>query len=178
MSIFSKLYWRIKREQISILAGFIKKEGLKLSFAVVVAEVLMVGGFYFASKHGIVEYFTPKTRTIIINNAQAKVVEGDITKTKIEPQEDKRKSATFYTYNAEEHQTDGNPYRTASGRIVKDGIVANNCLPFETKIEVEGIGVLEVQDRMNSRYGCNDFDVFKENQAHNFKKTLKYNVID
>lgn len=76
MSIFSKLYWRIKREQISILADKVKKEGLKLSFAVVVAEALMVGGFYFASKYGITDYFKPKT-IYIVNEAHAKTIEKE-----------------------------------------------------------------------------------------------------
>lgn len=171
MSIFSKLYWKIKREQIAVVYEKLEKEVLKLCFAVVIAESLMVGVFYVASNHGILEYFKPKT--IYINNAEAKTVEVEAVKEEIE----NKLSGTFYTYNAEESQTDGNPYRTASGRIVKDGIVANNCLAFGTKIEVEGLGVLEVQDRMNSRYGCNDFDVFRENPKDNFKKSLNYSIL-
>lgn len=171
MRIFSKLYWKIKQEQIKVVCEKLEKEVLKLCFAVVIAESLMVGVFYVASNHGILEYFKPKT--IYINNAEAKTVEVEAVKEEIE----NKLSGTFYTYNAEESQTDGNPYRTASGRIVKDGIVANNCLAFGTKIEVEGIGVLEVQDRMNSRYGCNDFDVFRENPKDNFKKSLNYSIL-
>lgn len=171
MSIFSKLYWKIKREQVAVVYEKLEKEVLKLCFAVVIAESLMVGVFYVASNHGILEYFKPKT--IYINNAEAKTVEVEAVKEEIE----NKLSGTFYTYNAEESQTDGNPYRTASGRIVKDGIVANNCLAFGTKIEVEGLGVLEVQDRMNSRYGCNDFDVFRENPKDNFKKSLNYSIL-
>ena len=120
------------------------------------------------------DFFEPKT-VIIINNAEAKTIQPEAES--IQKEEKVVKSGVFYTYNAEESQTDGNPYRTASGRIVKDGIVANNCLDFGTKIEVEGVGVLEVQDRMNSRYGCDDFDVFKEDPAQNFKKTLIYKIL-
>lgn len=155
-----------------------KKEALKLSFAVVVAECLMVGGFHYGVKYGIFDYFKPKT--IYINNAYAKTNETRIeTSEVIEPEIPKNtKTGTFYTYNAEPEQTDGNPYRTASGRIVKDGIVANNCLPFGSRILVDGIGELEVQDRMNSRYDCDDFDVFRENPNQNFKKTLKYTILN
>jgi hypothetical protein len=81
------------------------------------------------------ELFAAKVIVIPINHANAQTAEepiGEATKVISE------KSGTFYTYNAEESQTDGNPYRTASGRIVKDGIVANNCLPFGTKVDVEG----------------------------------------
>ena len=56
-------------------------------------------------------------------------------------------------------QTDDTPEITASGKRVKEGIVANNCLPFGTKISVDD-RIFEVQDRMNKRYGCNNFDIF------------------
>jgi hypothetical protein len=185
MSIFSKLYWKIRREQIKVLYEQLRKEVLKLCFAVVIAESILVGVFYIASNHGIFEYFKPKT--IYINNiAYAKensekesVLDRDSLQSERESSGDIKKwsAGTFYTYNAEAGQTDENPYKTASGKIVKDGYVANNCLAFGTKIEVEGIGVLEVQDRMNSRYGCNDFDVFRENPKDNFKKSLNYLIL-
>lgn len=72
MSIFSRFYWKIKREQIKVLSGKFKKEVLKLCFAVVIAESVLVGVFYIASNHGILEHFKPKT--IYINNAEAKNV--------------------------------------------------------------------------------------------------------
>lgn len=178
MSIFSKLYWKIKREQIKVLYEQLRKEVLKLCFAVVIAESILVGVFYIASNHGIFEYFKPKT--IYINNiAYAKTTEEKSTSEmgNAERNVGTALQGTFFTYNAEENQTDGNPYKTASGRIVREGIVANNCLPFGTKIEVEGVGILEVQDRMNSRYGCNDFDVFRENPKDNFKKSLNYLIL-
>ncbi len=83
MSIFSKLYWKIKGEKIKLFYGKVKKEALKLSFAVVVAESLMVGGFYFAEKYGIMEYFKPKT-VYIVNEAHAKTITEAPETTKIE----------------------------------------------------------------------------------------------
>jgi hypothetical protein len=59
-----------KREKIALLYRTAKKEALKLSFAVVVAECVMVGVFAYAVKWGIYDYFQPKT--VIINVAQAK----------------------------------------------------------------------------------------------------------
>lgn len=118
-------------------------------------------------------------RVIIINNIYVESDEkGAGSSEDIEQKVDlPKKTATFFSYNAEAGQTDGNPRRTASGNEVRNGIVANNCLPFGSIIEVEGIGKLEVQDRMNKRYGCDVFDVFVEDPAHNFKKTLKYTII-
>lgn len=178
MSIFSKLYWKIKREQVKNFYRQLRKEVLKLCFAVVIAEGVMVGVFYVASNHGIFEYFEPK-KIYIVNDVYAKTTEEKSTSEMGNAERNVGASlqGTFFTYNAEENQTDGNPYKTASGRIVREGLVANNCLPFGTKIEVEGVGILEVQDRMNSRYGCNDFDVFRENPKDNFKKSLNYLIL-
>ena len=67
----------------------------------------------------------------------------------------------FTAYNAEPEQTDSNPDIMASGKKVYEGAIANNCLPFGTKIEVNG-KVKIVEDRMNSRYGCDHFDIYME----------------
>lgn len=72
--------------------------------------------------------------------------------------------ATVYTYQAVSWQTDADPCTTASGFDActhwdgKPAIVANNCLPFGTEVVIRG-DVYEVQDRMNSRYNCEAFDI-------------------
>lgn len=67
--------------------------------------------------------------------------------------------ATVYGYSSTVDQTDADPYTTASGERVRKGIVANNCLPFGTKVAIAK-EMYEVKDRMNSRYGCNVFDIW------------------
>ncbi len=50
-------------------------------------------------------------------------------------------------------QTSDHPFITASGKHVEDGIVANNMLPFGTKIRIPGLygdKVFIVEDRMAS----------------------------
>lgn len=87
----------------------------------------------------------------------------------------------FYAYSDEVGQTDANPRRTASGKEVFEGLIANNCLPFGTKVKVEGRGIYEVQDRMNARYGCETFDVFFETKGEAMKfgkRSLKYSVLE
>ena len=91
----------------------------------------------------------------------------------------KLESGIFTAYNALPEQTDDTPEITASGKQVKEGIVANNCLPFGTKISVDD-QIFEVQDRMNKRYGCNNFDIFMWDYqaAREFGvKELDYEVI-
>jgi 3D (Asp-Asp-Asp) domain-containing protein len=65
---------------------------------------------------------------------------------------------TITSYNPTEEQCDSTPDITASGKKVSEGMIANNCLPFGTRVEINGI-IYTVEDRMNSRYGCDRFDI-------------------
>ena len=66
---------------------------------------------------------------------------------------------TVYAYTSRVEETDSDPFTTASGEKVREGIVANNCLPFGTKIDIDG-RVYEVKDRMHRRYSCDTFDIW------------------
>lgn len=103
------------------------------------------------------------------------------------------KQAFGTVYNAEEAQTDADPLTMANGKQVREGIVASNCYPFGTKIAVEGMGVFEVEDRMNSRYTehCGKplvveggrwvsgerMDFFKWDREQVFAKSVSYKII-
>jgi len=57
-------------------------------------------------------------------------------------------------YSSCPSETDGDPYITASGNWVQDGIVAANFLPFGTELkipELYGNKIFVVQDRMHPR---------------------------
>jgi 3D (Asp-Asp-Asp) domain-containing protein len=60
-------------------------------------------------------------------------------------------------------QTDSDPFVTASGKLVKDGVVANNLLPFGTRIripDIYGDKIFVVEDRMNWRKGYYHLDIW------------------
>lgn len=89
------------------------------------------------------------------------------------------KTGIFTEYTATVSQTDSTPTITASNQKIREGIVANNCLPFGTKIKVNN-NIYVIQDRMNQRYGCEDFDIYvrKYSWARRFgRQTLKYEII-
>jgi len=76
-------------------------------------------------------------------------------------------------YSSTPDQTDSTPFITASGTKVKDGIVANNLLPFGTKIKIPdlyGDKVFTVEDRMHSRKSGYQVDIWlpEKSQAVNF----------
>jgi len=58
-------------------------------------------------------------------------------------------------YSSVPEQTDNTPFITASGKRVRDGVVATNFLPFGTKIKIPelfGDKIFIVEDRMARRY--------------------------
>ena len=72
-----------------------------------------------------------------------------------------------------EDQTDSDPFITASMKYVEDGIVANNLLPFGTKLripELFGDKEFVVEDRLHWRKGKYNLDFWFETreQALNF----------
>lgn len=67
-----KTWITIKQLKLSLFMEKAKKEALKLAFAVVIAEVLMVIALFYGVKYDLYWFLSPKT--IIIQNVQAKVI--------------------------------------------------------------------------------------------------------
>lgn len=96
-----------------------------------------------------------------------------------EDSKEKKKMFVIATaYSSTPWETDSDPYTTASGNLVRDGIVANNFLSFGTKIRIPeffGDKIFVVEDRMNWRKGNNYIDIWfpSHQEALNFgaKKT-------
>ena len=66
-------------------------------------------------------------------------------------------------YSSTPFETDSDPFITAAGTQVRDGIIANNLLPFGTKIrlpELYGEKVFIVEDRMSWKKGPYHFDIW------------------
>lgn len=75
-------------------------------------------------------------------------------------------------YTSVPNETDSNPFITADGAYVHDGIVAANWLPFGTKIKIPalfGNKIFTVEDRMNAMFN-NRMDIWMPNvtKAINF----------
>ncbi len=87
-------------------------------------------------------------------------------------------------YSSTPGQTDDTPFITASNKYVKDGIIANNMLPFGTKVKIPslyGDKIFVVEDRMNKRMGNYRMDIWfaERSQAVNFGvKTAEIVVLE
>jgi len=89
-----------------------------------------------------------------------------------------RMNVVVTAYSSTPWETDETPFITASGKPVREGIVANNFLPFGTKIripEIFGEKIFVVEDRMHWRKGYHHIDVwfpnYQEALAFGAKKT-------
>lgn len=96
-----------------------------------------------------------------------------------EPMNIKTVKVVVTAYSSTVWQTDDTPFITASGETVRDGIIANNMLPFGTLVripEVYGDKVFVVEDRMNTRKGNYHFDVWlpEYEQAKDFGAKRTY----
>lgn len=85
-------------------------------------------------------------------------------------------------YSSSPEETDDNPFITASGKYVRQGIVAANFLPIGTKIrfpERFGNQVFVVEDRMNKRfYDKVDIWFDTKEEAKNFGvQSLKIEIL-
>jgi 3D (Asp-Asp-Asp) domain-containing protein len=75
----------------------------------------------------------------------------------------KQLNVVLTAYSSTIEETDSTPFITANGSIVRDGIVANNLLPFGTKIkipELYGNRIFTVEDRMNAKKSKYHFDIW------------------
>lgn len=77
---------------------------------------------------------------------------------------DWKRKGIVTAYSSSVDETDDTPFITASGQTVRHGIVANNCEPFGKKVVIDGVEY-EVQDRKNSRYGCDWWDIWMPSKA-------------
>ncbi len=84
-------------------------------------------------------------------------------------------------YSSTTWQTDDTPFITAAGTLVRDGVVANNLLPFGTKIrlpEIYGDKIFIVEDRMHSKKGYYHIDIWCDSYAEAKKYGAKPTYIE
>lgn len=93
-------------------------------------------------------------------------------------------NVTASAYTSTPDQCWGNPFITASGKRVYDGLIAANGLKFGTKVrfpEMYGDKVFTVDDRMSSRYGASKVDIWMDgprSKALNFgRRYLKMEIL-
>ena len=96
-----------------------------------------------------------------------------------EPEVAQKINVVVTAYSSTPWETWGDPFITAAGTGVREGVVANNLLPFGTKVrfpEIYGDKIFVVEDRMNSRIGYYHVDIWHPSygEALNFGAKRTY----
>lgn len=84
-------------------------------------------------------------------------------------------------YSSSRWETDDTPFITASGSFVREGIAANNLLPFGTKFkipEIFGEEVFIVEDRLSSKKGNYHVDIWFPSREEALKFGTKRTYIE
>lgn len=79
------------------------------------------------------------------------------------PKVSKRVDVIVTGYSSSPQETDNEPFITASATQTREGVVANNYLPFGTKIrfpELYGDKIFVIEDRMSWRKNNYHFDIW------------------
>ncbi len=79
------------------------------------------------------------------------------------PQVTAKVNVIVTAYSSTPEETDDTPFITASGEMVRDGIIANNLLSFGTAVRMPELfddKIFIVKDRMNRRKGDYHFDIW------------------
>ncbi|MDP3093910.1 MAG: hypothetical protein Q8N16_04095 [bacterium] len=88
---------------------------------------------------------------------------------------------TVTAYSSSIWETDDTPYLTAAGTLTRDGVVASNLLPFNTRIRIPeyfGEKIFWVEDRMNQRMGDFQIDVWFPSSYQARLFGVKYTYIE
>lgn len=128
----------------------------RILVASIIAPMILAGMLHVATREKI-GHLTPPTMTHVAQVQSAPM--PDIENVRV--QRTIRLTVTAYSSTME--QTDNDPFTTASGEKVRDGIIAHNGLPFGTRVrfpDAFGDRVFIVADRLNARKGYYIADVW------------------
>jgi len=140
--------------------------------------IILISAVFFTGVLPVFEMIEAEKATLSLNDIPELVISQGNSLSPISnpnnPEKVARKLLVVATaYSSTVWQTDDTPHTTAAGTQVRDGIIANNILPFGTRIRIPdlyGDKIFVVEDRMNRRKGNYQIDIwFPEYwQAKNF----------
>ena len=160
-------------EKLSQSHSWRKKKWLNILFFCLIAVFIVFGGLFLSQ--GKTQGVEETEESLVLeqpfqeteNNSFA-IVQGNsilpvIQPPHSEPKVIQRFRVVLTGYSSSPHETDDTPYTTAAGTSVRDGIIANNLLPFGTKVkipEIYGEKIFVVEDRMSRKKGYYHVDIW------------------
>lgn len=149
--------WTKKEHDVFLLWGEYPK-GWQMIKDLILCLMLLDSLISYLGRVDLYSLMAPRT-LVFVQEARAERITPSVDVSEDKMPHTSKIEAIVTAYNSEIGQTDADPFTTASGKRVREGIVANNCLPFGTKVHISGREYV-VEDRMNSRYSCECFDIW------------------
>ncbi|PIS40303.1 MAG: hypothetical protein COT32_00490 [Candidatus Nealsonbacteria bacterium CG08_land_8_20_14_0_20_36_22] len=164
---------------------YIEKEDPYLRVKKILVIFIMAGLFTSGFGLGMIKIIQAKTEVLPVPSTASELatIQGNSFLAVSNPTDPvippKKIKVVITAYSSTLWETDNTPFITASGSEVKEGIVANNLLPFGTEIripELYGDKVFVVEDRMNWKKGYYHIDIWfpEHQQAKDFGATTTY----
>jgi 3D (Asp-Asp-Asp) domain-containing protein len=141
----------------------------KILILSLISGILLVGVLLFRVGPGRAETnLIPDQLTIALENGKLAICDENALLPTTNPANPDGKvvqklNIVATAYSSTVGQTDSTPFLTAAGTKVRDGIIANNYLPFGTEIripEIYGDKVFVVEDRMSWKKGNYQIDIW------------------
>lgn len=150
--------------------------GIKKAITILMIVSLGVSFIWIMSKNKTIEadYVRQSATMAVVGDNSLMAVSNPA-----DPVNSKKMNVVITGYSSTIWQTNEDPFTTASGKGVEDGIVANNLLSFGTMIripELYGDRIFVVEDRMHQRKGPYHVDIWFEKyiDAKNFGAKFTY----
>ncbi|MFA5086711.1 MAG: hypothetical protein WC470_00160 [Candidatus Paceibacterota bacterium] len=138
----------------------LKKQNIVISCFALIAISLCALNLAYANKETSVN--NSQNAIVYPINKQSLIGSNGLL-TQVKPEKKKKILVVITAYSSTVDQTDDTPFITANGTRVRDGIVANNMLPFGAKImipELYGNKEFVVADRMNASKSDYHIDIW------------------
>ena len=116
----------------------------------------------------------------VIEPESTEILKAPVIEDKPIPEAKRIMQVPVTAYSSTPDQTQGDPFTTASGSRVRDGIIAANFLPIGTKVrfpDYYGNKVFVVEDRMNARY-WQRADIWMETREEAKQWGVRYTTIE
>lgn len=167
------------------MIGSIHPRSIKAKYIILTVACVLIWQFSFPSSAAAVEInerTIPESIPTVSMTEEAPEQDLRLPETSDKPRPEAKKTLQIAVtaYSSTPDQTSGDPFITASGSRVHDGVIAANFLPIGTRVRFPdhyGDKIFTVEDRMHARY-WQRADIWMETRDEAKQWGVRYTTIE